>query len=194
MAAKLQIAREEWEREMEKLKSDYLAEKHKNETLESKSRLMAKQLRDFYKKHESQLTWHSHDMTTTSKALQNLSEDLTKDSLTKLCETLVKFYDKVAKMLNHRESLVDERVKCLKMFKIPNEEVSLDHAIRTAFQMKDERSPEAEAEDKDQQRTTKRLNKKISDLEQEIANMEDIIVNLQDELAKNNTKNKTPRK
>ncbi len=195
MATKLQVSKDEWTRETEKIVNELKSEQEENANKEKISRQIVSTLRSFAKENRSKLATHAHGMITTSHAIQLSVEESSKDLLTKLHENFVRVLARFEKILAHRELLLEERERCLKILNV-DEKNDLSGALSQRLMLPHppsasnghvvlnggKTSPVVEGDEKDKDRMIKRLNKKIADLEHEIQEKEEYIQRLQDDL------------
>lgn len=74
IAIELEMLQTECRHDMELVQVELEARRDQLQQLEQKSRHVFTALRDFARKHETQLTSHAHDMTTTAELVKQMRE------------------------------------------------------------------------------------------------------------------------
>ncbi|ELU08356.1 hypothetical protein CAPTEDRAFT_213258 [Capitella teleta] len=171
IATKLTIVKEEWEQNLSTVRLQLSQERSKNRSLEDKSRLCAKSLREFIKRHEPQLTNHAHELQTTRSALDTSMDESEVGALSRFYEELKKMLVRIAVVLEQRETLLKEHAKMTDILKGSGE-----FGLMTASATVNNGLP---IDHGDKDRTIKRLNKRVSDLEHECEIYQNLLEQLQ---------------
>jgi cell division septum initiation protein DivIVA len=135
IAVKLQLSQDDWQRETERIQQELDANIQQIRSRDELAQHIVAILRDFARKHETQLTSHAHDMTTTQELVRQMmigeSTENGGDLLPRLQKNLKAFFHQVKTLLNHRDSLYYEREKCLRLLGVQNDagKVQLDEVI-----------------------------------------------------------------
>jgi hypothetical protein len=167
IALKLQIARDEWQKETNRLKETLQEERAARQIREEMALTISKLQREFVRRHESQLVTHAHDMITTRELIQRiLNDSVSSDILFQFKDNLEKFLRQMASALNQRDALYYEKQKCLKMLGVTNDpKVALDSVISKVTSMTV--NANLEAVDKDD--IIRKLKKRAEELEKQIS-------------------------
>ncbi|KAI0207808.1 hypothetical protein LSAT2_007551 [Lamellibrachia satsuma] len=181
LALKLQVSRDEWQRENEKLQEALNASRATTSTREVRAQKLVRALSGFVKENSEYLATHAHGMITTSDTLRKSLEDANKDGLGRLEGALDELLKRFTTVLTHRQMLHREREKCIKSMDVKDERMPLDSAIRVFLQTKrpledDLQSLARDLAEKDA--AFKRMTSKIFDLESELNEKDEIIERL----------------
>lgn len=131
VATKLQIAQEEWQLEVAKLKDELDEVKAELRRREAAGLRIYEMQRAFVREREKQLVTHAHDMTTTQDAVKRCLADPTNDGgvLDQLRDNLDQLFRQMALAINHREALYYEKEKSLRLLGVKNLRTPLDEVI-----------------------------------------------------------------
>lgn len=162
IAVKLQTARDEWNKDTQRLRDALGAERAAYLTKEQLALAVTKLQRDFVRRREAQLVSHAHDMTTTRQLIEQILSSETNDVLFQFKENLDRFLHQMAAALNQRDALYYEKEKCLRLLGVKdNPKVGLDDVISRATGLTVNAS--LEAVDKDD--VIRRLEGRVGELE-----------------------------
>lgn len=131
IALKLQVSKEEWQTELELVRSQLSQAAQALRKKEEQTKQIEKQLEKFNLRNQERLANTAHGMVTTSELLQQSPDD--NDSLSWLEYQIVHLLSLVHRALDTKECLEEEREKCLSLLNAPANS-SLDVVIRSTLE------------------------------------------------------------
>jgi len=180
IAVKLIIARDEWQKELNRLNDTLIDERAARQVKDEVALKLADIQRKFVQTHETQLVSHAHDMVTTRELIQRiLNEPMGSDVLFQFRDNLEKFLRQVSMALNQRDALFYEKEKCLKLLgEKLGPKVRLDEVISRLTGKAV--NVDMEVEDKDE--IIRKLKKRVDELERQSGTYADSVVEFRKQL------------
>ena len=176
VAMKAQTAKEAWRRQLEKTKIELDQQRRNEQTKDTRLQQLNERLNRFKKLHQNQLFSLMHDMKSTSDVLRVSYQDPSKDYLLHLEEKIDVILRRMSLTLRERETLLNERERCLKVLNIQKKSIMLDQAMKGCLDKIPEQLEKSRKEVRRNEQIISKLKKQICDLE-EMLNSKDATVN-----------------
>lgn len=135
IAVKLQLAHNDWGREKDKAWRELDRVKAEIEAKDNRGLRLASVLREFVLKHQRQMAGHDPGGATATVELvrRMIQTPQTENVFDDFKENLESFFRQIETTLRHRDALLEERERCLKLLKVKVEvdgdRVQLDQVI-----------------------------------------------------------------